>query len=188
MLFKFGGTPCPVWLSWLIEMDNPFCPVHRAVRIIENAKIEKGMNVLDAGCGPGRITIPAATKVGPEGEVVALDLQKGMLERVQEKAKAANLENIKYLQAGLGDRKLERNQFDRALLITVLGEIPNQESALKEIFDALKPKGILSITEIIFDPDFLRRSTVRRLAKVVGFQEKENFGNCIAYTINFEKP
>lgn len=31
-----------------------------------------GMRVLDAGCGPGRLAIPAARRVGPGGEVVAL--------------------------------------------------------------------------------------------------------------------
>jgi len=40
------------------------------------------------------------------------------------------------------------------VLVTVLGEVPDREAALREIFDALKPGGILSVTEIIFDPHF----------------------------------
>ncbi len=77
---------------------------------------------------------------------------------------------------------------DRALLVTVLGEIPDREAALSQIFQALKPGGILSVTEIIFDPHYQSRSTVLRLASAAGFQEKAFFGNRIAFTLNFEKP
>jgi len=41
-------------------------------------ELEPGMAVLDAGCGPGRLAIPIARQVGPQGEVVAMDIQAGM--------------------------------------------------------------------------------------------------------------
>ena len=47
--------------------------------------------------------------------------------------------------------------------------------------------GILSITEIIFDPHFQRQSTVRKIAQQTGFRETAVFGNSIAYTMHFEK-
>jgi hypothetical protein len=70
----------------------------------------------------------------------------------------------------------------------VLGEIPDRETALQEIFASLKAGGILSVTEIIFDPHFQSRNTVSRLALEVGFSEKEYFGSRLAYTLNLEKP
>lgn len=179
--------PCPSWLGWMVEMDNPFTKINRAVSIIKHLGLQEGMTVLDVGCGPGRLTLPAAIKVGPRGEVVAMDIQKGMLEKTAEKAKAAHLTNIKFLHAGIGEKKLEKNRYDRVLLVTVLGEIPHREAALQEIFAALKPGGVLSVTEIIFDPHFQRRSTVLKLANGIGFKEKERFGNGIAYTLNLEK-
>jgi ubiquinone/menaquinone biosynthesis C-methylase UbiE len=182
------SLPCPSWLAWLVELDNPFTPVHRAATIVQHLDLQPGMTVLDVGCGPGRVTIPVARKVGPDGEVVAMDIQVDMIRRTQEKATAAHLTNIEFLHAGIGEKKLEHDKFDRVLLVTVLGEIPNREAALKEIFDVLKPGGILSVTEIIFDPHFQSRSTVLRLAKAVGFREKKIFGNRIAFTINLEKP
>jgi ubiquinone/menaquinone biosynthesis C-methylase UbiE len=166
------SLPCPVWLRWLVELDNPFTQTNRANVIIQHLKLQTGMKVLDIGCGPGRLTIPVAQQVGPQGQVVALDIQAGMLRRAQEKAQAAHLSNIRFLQVGVGEGKLERNQYDRALLVTVLGEIPERKTALKEIFEALKPSGMLSVTEVIFDPHFQSRSTVRQLAGAVGFQGK----------------
>lgn len=183
------ALPCPSWLGWMVEMDNPFTKTNRAQVIISHLDLAPDMTVLDAGCGPGRLTIPLAERLGTEGYVVALDVQKAMLERVQEKVHAAKLDGIvSLLHAGLGDGKLPGNTFDRAVLVTVLGEIPDQAAAFAEVFTALKPGGILSVTEVIFDPHFQTRTSVRRAAVAAGFGEKAFFGNRAAYTIHFEKP
>jgi len=182
------SRPCPVCLRWLVEMDNPFCRTNRAAVIIEHLDLHAGMTVLDVGCGPGRLTVPTAKHVGPLGSVLALDLQTGMLARAQEKAQAAQLNNIRFLHAGIGDGALPENHFDRALLVTVLGEIPEPEAGLREIFRALKPGGILSVTEIVFDPHFQSRQTVARLAGKAGFREGAFYGNRLAYTLMLNKP
>ena len=74
------------------------------------------------------------------------------------------------------------------MLITVLGEIPDRDAALNEIFAALKPGGILLVKESLRDPHFQTRSTVTRLAEAAGFIEEEFFGNWFSYTITLEKP
>jgi ubiquinone/menaquinone biosynthesis C-methylase UbiE len=192
LLWRFASRrrslPCPVWLRWLVELDNPFTQTNRSDAIVRNLDLQPGMQVLDIGCGPGRLTIPVAKQIGPQGEVVAIDIQAGMLRRARERAQAANLTNIRFLQVGVEEGKLEHNQYDRALLVTVLGEIPDRERALKEIFEALRPGGILCVTEVIFDPHFQSRDTVRRLAHTVGFREKKLVGNRLAFTMNLEKP
>ena len=181
------SLPCPVWLRWFVELDNPFTRTNRAATIIEHLELEDDMAVLDVGCGPGRVAVPLAERV-PKGEVVAVDIQDGMLRRAKEKAQNAHLPNIRFVQAGAGEGKLERNHFDRALLVAVLGEIPNQQAALHEIFDALKPGGILSVTELIFDPHFQSRRKVAGLATAVGFREHRFFGTRLAFTLNLQKP
>lgn len=49
--------------------------------------IDKGMNVLDLGCGPGFFTLEMANLVGESGKVVAADLQEEMLVKVENKIK-----------------------------------------------------------------------------------------------------
>ena len=181
------ALPCPSWLGWMVEMDNPFTKTNRASVIISLLGLQPGMKVLDAGCGPGRLAIPAAQAIGPQGELTALDIQPEMLAHVREKAQAAGLSNLRFVQAGLGQGKLERDYYDRALLVTVLGEIPDQKAALHDIYAALKPGGMLSVTEVIFDPHFQSRTTVQQVAGQVGFHEAGFFGKRLAYTLHLEK-
>jgi ubiquinone/menaquinone biosynthesis C-methylase UbiE len=180
------SVPCPSWLSWLVELDNPFTEINRAHAIVRSLELRPGMRVLDVGCGPGRVTIPVAQVVAP-GEVVAMDIQAGMLSRVKERAEAAQVKNVRLLKASAGDGNLGHAQFDRALLVTVLGEIPNQTRAMQEVFDALKPGGVLSVTEVVFDPHFQTQAVVRRLSTAVGFREKQILGGSLAYTLVLEK-
>ena len=183
-----SSIPCPTWLSDLVELDNPVFRNNSARQIIQHLALEPGMEVLDFGCGPGRLTIPVAKQIGPTGQVTAFDIQAGMLQRVRVKAQAEHLDNIQFIQGEAGTGKLGHNQFDRVLLVTVLGEIPERKAVLAEIFDSLKPSGILSVTEVIADPHFQRRASVTSAAHSVGFVERAFFGNPISYTINFEKP
>ena len=181
------ALPCPSWLGWMVELDNPFTRINRAQSIVANLELEAGMAVLDAGCGPGRLTLPLATAVGPQGEVLAVDVQSAMLERVRAKMEAAGARNVQLLQAALGQGKLPPQRFDRAVLVTVLGEIPDQVAALREIHAALKPGGILSVTEVIFDPHFQPREAVRRAAEAAGFVETRCLGGRWAYTMHLQK-
>lgn len=179
--------PCPSWLSWLLE--NPFMnSVAGAEAILERLELQPGMSLLDVGCGPGRLTLPAARRVGGAGQVTAVDIQSEMLRRTQRKAQEAGLSNVRLVRAAVGENNLGHDAFDRALLVTVLGEIPDREAALTVIFGALKPGGILSITEVLPDPHYQPIRTVRRLAAQVGFQESAVFGRFPAYTIHLIKP
>ncbi len=184
---KRYSLPCPSWLAWLVEHDNPFAKVHRAASIVVVSGVKPGMTVLDAGCGPGRVTIPLAKTVGSTGRVVALDLQQNMLDRVKLKADAEKITWIEFQNQGLGSGKLPKDHFDKATLITVLGEIPNPSMALAEIYHSLKTGGTITIAEIIFDPHFLKKSRVIKLAKTAGFELQKEAGSWYAYSLVFIK-
>lgn len=180
--------PCPFWLRWFVELDNPFTKSNRANVIIEQSNIHPGMHVIDFGCGPGRLTMPLAEKVGSRGKVTAIDMQSKMLQTAERKAGERNLKNITFVQGKIGAGQLQLTSCDRAVLVTVLGEIPDRETAFKEIFNVLKPGGVLTVTETIFDPHFQKRETVLKHANKVGLREKDFFGNGAAFSLLLEKP
>lgn len=179
------SLPCPVWMIWLL--DPPFF-TKRTQNTVSLLNLSPGMKVLDAGCGPGRLSIPVAREIGPDGVVTAMDLQEGMISTVRSRAEKANISNIRYLNGGIGEGKLEKEYYDRVILITVLGEIPDRDRAMDEIFHALRPGGILLIEETIRDPHFQTQATVRQIAALYGFVEMSCTGSRFTYTMLLQRP
>jgi SAM-dependent methyltransferase len=187
LLWRFCSLPCPARFAWILE--NPYTRVVAgSSTILDRLDLQPGMRVLDAGCGPGRVALPAARRLGSKGSVIGLDIQSAMLKKLRTGAERMGLKNIRAIRAGLGHGVLREDVFDRALLVTVLGEIPDRGAALNEIYRALRPGGILSVTEILPDPHYQRRSTVKRLCGAAGFSLDRAYGNWFAFTLNFVKP
>src|SRR5437762_1956426 len=97
LLSQRMSIPCPAWLHWLVELDNPFAKACHAKVIVDNLDLAPGMKVLDAGAGSGRVTIPLAEKLDGQVQVTAMDIQQDMLHIIQKKAQAKNLHNIRLL-------------------------------------------------------------------------------------------
>jgi ubiquinone/menaquinone biosynthesis C-methylase UbiE len=78
-------------------------------------------------------------------------------------------------------------RFDRAFLVTVLGEVPDRGAALRALHEVLRPGGVLSVTEFLPVPHYQSRRAVRRLAAEAGFVAAESYGNALAFTLNFRR-
>jgi ubiquinone/menaquinone biosynthesis C-methylase UbiE len=182
----FHKFPMPQFMANLI--DNPLRrrlqpPEETAVR----HAIQPGMTVLDIGPGNGTYTIAAARRAGPQGKVIAIDIEPKMIERVKKRAAAEGITNIEARLASVYDLPFEDGTFDVITMIAVLGEIPQPQRALAECYRVIKPGGILADSELLVDPDFKRPSTLRREVEAQGFHFKEHLGSFFIYTMLFQK-
>jgi ubiquinone/menaquinone biosynthesis C-methylase UbiE len=66
--------------------------------------------------------------------------------------------------------------------------VRDRRAATRELYRALKPGGVLSVTEIFGDPDHRRPARIRRDIEAAGFRLVRRFGGFPAFTLNFEKP
>jgi ubiquinone/menaquinone biosynthesis C-methylase UbiE len=179
------SLPCPAWLSWMV--DNPFS-MRRTSSTLAQLELSPGLNVLDAGCGPGRLAIPIAQAVAPDGSVVAVDIQPSMLARARAKAARASVTNLVFIEAGLGNGNLPPAHFDRAVLSTVLGEVPDRAGSLREIYGAIKSGGFLLVNEVMGDPHYQPLARVKSLAEKAGFHPSTVYGSRLAFSIKLQKP
>ena len=174
-------------VGWALE--SPFYyQITGTEKTLERIGLKSGQRVLEIGPGPGRLLIPAAQRVLPGGEVVGIDIQPGMIERLKERAKSGNITN---LTAILGDATIPimpEASFDVPFLVTTLGEIPDRAAAIVQCFRALKSGGVLSISEMLPDPHYQSKATVKRLAEAAGFQLQSVIGGMWLFTANFVKP
>jgi len=186
ILSRITNLPCPP--GYIFLLDSPL--INRVAGphiLIELADVKPGMNVLDAGCGPGRVTIPLAALLRDTGQVTAFDMQPAMLKRLRRRLTDHDLRNVEIIQGQFGEGLLPERSFDRIFLVSVLGEIPDQAAALQELHRVLVPGGILSITEVLPDPHYQGRKTVTQLAEKTGFQVSIAKQDWRSYTMNLQK-
>lgn len=184
-LSRWRPRPCPVWLAWLL--DSRPVRTSLAASTLERMGLQAGQRVLEVGAGTGRLLIPAARRVLPGGEVVGIDIQAAMIERLHARVKEMGGGNITLIVGDATQAHVPPESFDVVYLCSTLGEIPDRKAALQQCYAALKPGGMLSITETFPDPDYQSRSTVRRLAEACGFSLREMRGHWYHFTANFVK-
>jgi ubiquinone/menaquinone biosynthesis C-methylase UbiE len=80
------------------------------------------------------------------------------------------------------DALLERQP---CLLVGVLGEIPDEQTALREVRRVLKPGGRLVVGEVCFDPDFVRLGSLRSRAAQASFVFERSQGGSLSYLARF---
>ncbi|MBM4210963.1 MAG: class I SAM-dependent methyltransferase [Gammaproteobacteria bacterium] len=183
------NLPCPAWLSWMVELDNPFAKAHKANEIIQMLPLQNGIRILDIGCGPGRVLLPLAKNIQDKGgHVTGLDIQADMIEKTKFKANGLGITNVEFINSSIDEAKIDE-PYDIILIICVLGEIPknDRKSVIQKIARYLQPDGIISITETIFDPHFQSRKYVSSIMNEIGFAEDKFIGNKLAYTSHFKK-
>ncbi len=181
------SLPCPALLAWSLE--NPILQRFNGTRVIlDRLGLRAGQRVLEIGPGPGRLLIPAAKQVFPDGQAVGIDIQPAMIIRLERRASEAGITNLKAILGDAAQPHVPEASFDIVFLCAALGEIPDRAAALAQAYHALKPGGLLSITEMFGDPHYQSRSVVERLALGAGFRLNSIRGGWWLFTADFIKP
>jgi arsenite methyltransferase len=129
--------------------------------VLDNARIRAGDAVVDAGTGTGLIALGAAERVGPDGDVFAIDISVDCLEELR---RVATARNIFFLIGSADVLPLPDESVDVVCTRSVLIYVQDKAEAAREFFRVLRPGGRLSIFEPIN-----RRNT--RLSQAVDFGE-----------------
>lgn len=148
-----------------------------AEELLKLLPIEKSNHLLDLGAGTGYLSIPAAKQI--DGIVYALDLDRGILDYLEEKAQKEKLTNLRTVEASFNDIPLEDYSIEIALASISLHEITPLSDALDEIFRVITKNGYFLCVEF----EKKESSTGPRVHSSVMEQAMRNAGFKIKETI-----
>jgi len=114
--------------------------------LIELCQIEKGMYVLDVGCGIGKTPCYIAKRHGCR--VVGVDISAKMIDWSGETAKREGVEyKVEFRVADAQDLPFEDGLFDVVIGESVLSFVPDRQKALREYVRVTKPGGYIGLNE-----------------------------------------
>jgi SAM-dependent methyltransferase len=181
------SLPCPTIFAGAVD-GRMVDKLSATEATLDRMALRPGMTVVEIGPGPGRLLVPAARRVLPGGKAIGVELQQGMLDKLRRKLASDDPGNVELIHGDATQMLLPPASADVVYLCTVLGEIPDRRTALAHCFDALRPGGRLSITEIILDPHYQTIGKVRALAAELGFEFEDISSTWRMYTANFRRP
>jgi ubiquinone/menaquinone biosynthesis C-methylase UbiE len=139
---------CPFWVGYILL--SPLRKLFENPESLLGPFVREGMFVLEPGCGMGYFTLPLARMVGPQGRVVAVDIQPKMLSVLRRRARKAGLAqriDVRQGQAGRLDLQDLSGRVDFMAALHMVHEIPDPSSFLGEAWTALKSDGRLLVVE-----------------------------------------
>ena len=114
-------------------------------QIMDAVHVADGSTVADIGAGAGWFTIRLAQRVGPKGMVYAQDVQRLMLDAIKRRVQREGLENVTTVQAHGNEPNLPAKTLDAILMVDAYQEVDNRVLYLRNLANALKPKGRIGI-------------------------------------------
>jgi len=112
--------------------------------------LKPGLRALDAGCGPGSISVGLAEATAP-GQLHGIDTNPAQVELAVQAAAERGLGNVEFSVADVRAMPFEDGWFDVVHCGELLSFVPDTGAALKEIRRVLKPGGILFCRDMIME-------------------------------------
>jgi ubiquinone/menaquinone biosynthesis C-methylase UbiE len=176
--WRKNPSACPYSQRFWVEAPHPFITRARLREILEPVA---GERILEVGPGTGYYTLDIAEGVGADGIVDVFDIQQEMLDHTMRRAKGRGFGNMRPTQGDAQALPYDDDSFDAAVLITVLGEIPDQDAALRELKRVLKPGGRLVTGELVGDPHYVTEGSLRTRAEAAGLRFERRVGPKLGY-------
>lgn len=134
-----GGIP------WLEREERE--TEERPDAVIDALEIARGQTVADLGAGSGYYSFRIARLVGPQGKVLAIDIQPPMLAAIESRARREGVENVTTVLAAAEDPKLAPASVDLLFMVDVYHELEYPYEVMTRVRESLKPGGRVAVIE-----------------------------------------
>jgi ubiquinone/menaquinone biosynthesis C-methylase UbiE len=140
-------------------------------KLMKALKLKPGMTVCDLGCGNGFYTLKMAKEVGPDGKVLAVEIQKQMLDLLAKRAEKAGVKNYEPILGTVSDPKLPEGAVDLILVVDVYHEIDHPVEVLAALRKSLKKGGRVALVEFRAEDDNVPIKPEHKMSKAQVMKE-----------------
>ena len=117
-------------------------------QVMDALRVAEGTTVADLGAGGGWFTMRLARRVGQNGRVYAVDVQRLMIEAIQRRVQREGLGNVTTVQGEYDDPKLPADaRTDAVLIVDAFHEMEDPILLLKNVAKTLQPHGRIGIID-----------------------------------------
>jgi ubiquinone/menaquinone biosynthesis C-methylase UbiE len=176
--WRKNPSACPYGQRFWVEAPHPLITRERLREVLEP---QPGERILEIGPGTGYYTLDLADWAGESGTLEIFDLQQEFLDHTMRRAAERGLANVVPTQGDATELPYADDSVDAVVLITVLGEIRDQDAALREIERVLKPGGRLVVGELFGDPHFTSLGALARRSRAAGLELERRSGPPFGY-------
>ena len=179
-------SACPYSLRFVLRFPRRALARERLLEILAP---EPGERVLELGPGTGYYTLGVAAALDG-GTLDIFDISQEFLDDLVRKARDQGIDNITATQGDARALPYGDDTFDAAYLVAVLGEIPDEDAALRELVRVLRPGGRLVVGESLAsgDPHAVLFGKLRSRGEHAGFTLEDRQGGPLAYFARFRIP
>jgi ubiquinone/menaquinone biosynthesis C-methylase UbiE len=176
--WRKNPSACPYSQRFWVEAPHPLITRERLRATLEP---EVGESILEIGPGTGYYTLDIGDWIGTDGRLDIFDIQQEMLDHTLRRAAERGLANVTATRGDAQALPYDDDSVDAVVLTTVLGEIPDQRAALREISRVLRPGGRLIVGELLGDPHYVSPGALRERAEASGLRFEHRNGPRFGY-------
>jgi ubiquinone/menaquinone biosynthesis C-methylase UbiE len=123
------------------------------LNLLQRAGIREGMDCLDVGCGGGDVTLEMAGLVGPEGNVVGIDMDDMKLRLAQQDAEQRRLRNVTF-RSGDARQLEEESSYDVVYARALLTHLSSPGTVVEKMFRAARQGGAVVVEDVDLSGQF----------------------------------